>query len=249
MNHLKTNRTCHWLAALLAGFVLLSGLRAEEKPKLVAIMQVGSYRFALFRTNDEVGYAWKRQGEKIDGYRVGPIVGAHTSLITEAGEKTELTVPPIRPLGDPEIERRNWVNSEDNPMVWNPVRAPRIIERALKFLPSEEQDRFFHWYENYGWKAAFAIGGDGAWSIAYENVYGEYRMKLMEKRMAAFRQALTPEQRKMYEEITTPLSFDKYQAKREQLMKTRARFETSLSPELMKTYRSFSRTEGLAASS
>lgn len=249
MKFAKKTPMSRWLAIWLAGLTLLGSLRAAEMPKLVAIMQVGSYRFALFHTNDEAGYAWKRQGEKIAGYRVGPIVGAHTSLITEAGEQTELTVPPIRPVGDPEIERRNWVNSEDNPMVWNPVRAPRIIERALKFLGSEEQERFFHWYENYGWKAAFAIGGDGAWSIAYENVYGEYRMKLMEKRMAAFREALTPEQRKMYEEITTPLPFDKYQAKREQLMKTRTRFEASLSPELMKTYRSFSRVEALEVSS
>lgn len=235
--------------SLLAGFALAGSLPAAELPQLIAIMQVGSYRFALFRTDDEVGYAWKRQGEKINGHQVGPIAGAHTSLTDAEGKKVELTAPPIRPLGDPEIERRDWVNSDANPMVWNPVRAPRIIERALKFLPSEEQDRFFHWYENYGWKAAFAIGGDGAWSIAYENVYGEYRMKMMEKRMAAFRQALTPEQRKMYEEITTPLSYDKYQAKREKLMQTRVRFETSLSPELMRTYRSFSRVEALTASS
>lgn len=247
MKYLKTKR--RWLAGLLAGFALLSSLRAEEVPQLIAIMQVGSYRFALFRANDEIGYAWKRQGEKIGEYQVGQIAGAHTSVTDAGGKRVELTVPPIRPVGDPEIERREWVNSEANPMVWNPVRAPRIIERALKFLPSEEQDRFFRWYENYGWKAAFAIGGDGAWSIAYENVYGEYRRKLLEKRMAAFRQALTPEQRDMYEEITTPLPYDKYQAKREKLVKTRARFEASLSPELMKTYRSFSRVDALAASS
>lgn len=236
------------LRILLFSFFALLTAQAAELPKLVAVLEVSSYKFALFESSDVTGYTWRRQGEKVGEYKVGRISTGQVVVIDASGFSTDLKTPRIYPVGEDEIVRRDWVNSENNPMLWHPIRPPRALERALQFFAEKDKRSFVQWYTTYGWRAAMVIDANGLWSIGYENIYSDFRDELMKQRIRTFRRNLSPEQLAMYNEITESLSFDKYQAKRAKLAEIRASFEASLSPELMKVYKSFSNAEGLSIS-
>ncbi|QYM79307.1 hypothetical protein K0B96_01425 [Horticoccus luteus] len=218
-----------------------------ELPQLDGVLHVGKVAYALFKGFDQTGHKWAVVGDDVGDFHVEKIHGVTVEVQGPDKKRSELIV-----TGWQSLERRQktpeqseaWINSAENPMLWHPVALPVQLQVRLADLNAEEKYDIQQWYLDYGWRMSVVIDATGYWDIGFEPAYGDARANRLNTQIARFRVSLNPEQARTYTEITKAVSYDEYNATREQRAQRMAAFIASLSPAQRRAFEALQAVDG-----
>jgi hypothetical protein len=197
------------LLGLALGACVVTARTAEPLPHLRGVMAVGDVWLASFVVPEQQTQQWRRTGERFGDFTILTIDAQSVTLLDSQSVRQVVRLPESlvinrhAPPMDPAAWQR-WVNSRDNPMLFQPAELP-VSPRDWPQLPAAKRQEISDWYQAHGWKLTVAADASGDTAVEFAPLQSEQRHAILAQKTQTFLQALSPEQRTLHTAATSKL--------------------------------------------
>jgi len=201
--------------------------------------------------HDEYGDRLLGQWWTAGGYLAGchvKEIGGYSVVLTERQSGREITLTLAGTGGseaeDPAQRRKDWINSDENPMYFRPFPLPAEVSGAWPNLAEEDKAHVAAVYRDFGWALVVTESAAGGPHCDWKNIYADDRSAATAQAKVDFENSLNPAQRAIFARIKATraephsgtISREQDEADNQVRMKEWPRLQASLSPSQLEIY-------------